>query len=532
MEQTNFEFDVTPKGERLFEVGKQFPPVGHVERLAKYQRMKKLFDGKHSEIFNRAMSIYQNKLKADQLRTLYIACNILGILTTKPSDMMFGEPPTYESGKGSKSKEQQALNRIVSRNRLNLLGHEVTTGAGYRGDSFIKVYFNYREDLSELPYIPSSYKMEPIIEAQDPSTVFPELAKGSRKKFKAVNIAHIEWVKDPVSKREIPYLNVERHLAGFIEYHRFRLKPNGPEGIQYGIPTYTIEERVPTGRKEDLIETGVPNILVYHIPYQTTDEDWQGIGTAERIEDLIAAINDRLVQIDHILFKHSDPNMYGPDLSDAKEMSSGGVYIPIRKDEPPPAYMVWDSKLEGAFRELELLLSLVYQVAETPQWLFGTTVSNNSGGTGTSHTDAASLKARFMPILSKVKRIRAHVDLAFKQAIRDAMILENVGNESVEGFEPYEPVEVNILWNDGMPRDEKALAEMWAIRTGNKPTADVRSAIKDMDNLTDEQAEEIMQRIKQEEEEAAMVTGSIFNEETAHITDEAVDEELNKAGDE
>lgn len=518
----NYEFDNTlARGERLFEVGKQFPPKAEIGRLAKNKRVKKLFDGKHKEVFHRASTIYRSKVKQEQLNTLYIACNILGILTTKPSDLLFGEAPIYESGREYDSLEQEAVNRIVSRNRLNLLGHEITTGAGYRGDSFIKVYFNYREDLSELPYIPSSHKMEPIIEAQDASTVFPELAKGSRKKFKAVNIAHVEWTTNAAGT-EIPYLNVERHLPGFIEYSRFRLQTKG-DGFTQGITTFDIVEEIPL--ENNLIETGVPNILVYHIPYQTTDEEWQGIGTVERIEGLIAAINDRLVQIDHILFKHSDPNMYGPDLSDAKEISTGGIYIPVRKDEVPPAYMTWSSEMDAAFKELELLLSLVYQVAETPQWLFGTVIGTGTGGTGTSHTDSGSIKARFMPILSKVKRIRSHVDAAYKQAIHDAMILENIGNESIPDFKAYEPVEISILWNEGLPRDEKEVAEMWQIRTGGKATADVRTAIKDMSQLNDTQAEALIKRIQEEEDAEMTVTSSIFNDETNHITDEDVDGE-------
>lgn len=528
IEQDNFEFVYHPPSDRLFDVGKMFPPQNHIERLAKYKRMRKLFEGKHWEILERANTIYKNQLKKSQLDTLYMAVNVVGILTSKPSDLMFGEPPIYETGKGPNSPEQKALNRIVERNRLNILGREITVGAGYRGDSFIKTYFGYRDDVSELPYIPDSIKMEAVIEAQDPSTVFPELARGSRKKFKAINIATVEWVQQP-DGTEIPFLNVERHTPGFIEYSRFRLVENGPEGYstQYGvgIPTYTIAERVPTGRAEDLVETGIPNILVYHIPYQTTDEKWQGIGTAEVIEDLIAGINDRLVQIDYILFKHSDPNMYGPDLTDSKEMESGGIYIPVRKDDVVPGYMTWESQLEAAFRELELLLSLVYQVSETPQWLFGQTVGN-VGGTGTSHTDQASIKARFMPILTKVQRIRDNVDHALKSALRDALLLENKGNEGVDGFEPLEPVTPKIIWKDGLPRDEKAMAEVMQIRTGGKATIDVRSAIKQMDDVDDATAEEIMRRIDEDEKKEMTVNSSIFNDQTAHITDQMVNEAM------
>lgn len=524
-----YEFDVTPKGEKLFEVGKQFPPQSEIERLAKYKRGTKLYDGHHREVFNRAKSLFnqdESQKRAEQLDTLYMACNVLDIIVSQPADMMFGEPPLYESTKAPDSREQKALDKIVRNNRLNVLGHEVVTGAGYRGDSFVKTYFDYQQDVSELPYIPDSLRMEPIIEAQDPSTVFPELARGSKKKFKAINIAYVEYQKDPIKGTEIPYLYVERHVAGFIEYSRFRMTENGPEGYstQYGvgIPTFRIVEHI----SSELEETGTPQMLIKHIPYKTTDDRWQGISTVEKVEELVGAVNDRLNQIDYVLFKHTDPNMYGPNLDEASTLSSGGKYIPVEKDEVTPAYMVWNSQLDGAFKEIEMLTNMIFQISETPQWLFGTTLSEgNQGGTGTSHTDGAGIKARFMPILTKTNRTRIHVDYAFKDAIENAMYLDNVGNEGVEEFDRYTPIQPHIAWKDGLPENEKEQAEIMNLRTGGRQTMDVRGAIKKMDDVSDEAADEILSRIEEDEEKDETVGPDIFNEETAHVTDEAAEDE-------
>lgn len=517
-----FDYDVEAEAERtpstmLFQTGALFPPQTEIPRLARYMRGGKLFKGKFMDIFYRANSLLKDTVHEDQLNTLYIACNIVDLLCTKPADLMYGEPPTYESGKPSDSREQQALNAIVEENDLNLLGQELVTGAAYRGDAFIKVRFGYREDFSELGYIPDGVKMEPIIEPLDPATVFPEMQKGSRKKFKAINIATIEWVDE--GNAETPYLNVERHIPGQIQYYRFRLEPMGLEGYKtekgVGIATYTIGERVPTGRPSDIVETGVPRILVSHFPYKATDDDWRGISLTEQIEGLISAISDRLTQIDYILWKHTDPNIYGVDLDGAEILKMGGKYIPVQAGEVPPTYMTWasDAQLNAAFQEISLLLSLVYQIAETPQWLFGTTAagSESSGGHGTSHTDAGAIKARFMPILSKVKRIRTYVDRAIRDAIYNAMALENIGNEGVDGFESYEPVYPKIVWNDGVPRDEKEMAEVMSIRLGGKATIDVKSAIKRLDNLDDAQAEQIMNAIHEDNKAEGFVDANAFH---------------------
>ncbi|QIC08365.1 phage portal protein [Brevibacillus sp. 7WMA2] len=510
---------------KLFVTGAQFPPSRDIERLSKYYRGRKIFDGKQAEVLERATEILKDTPHAPQLSKLYIAVNLMDVLLTKPADLMFGEPPSYESGKPDSSIEQQRLTSIVEENDLNVLGHEIVTGAGIRGDAFIKTYYAPRQDLSEVPDgIEIKVKPEPIIEAVDPSNVFPELSKGSRKRFKAINIAWVEWVTETngliesivegSKMTQTPYLNVERHVPGAIIYERFRLHPKSVD-TRYDAPiqTFTIGDTVSTGHEKDVVATGLSHMAVYHIPYKSTDTDWRGSSGIEKIESVLAAINDRLVQIDYILWKHSDPTAYGPDLGEP-DVRFSGRYIPVDKTEVTPGYMTWDSQLDGAFKELDVLLGIVFQMSETPQWLFGTTLAEDKGGTGTSHTDGSAIKSRFMPIISKVKRIRAHVDHAFRDALYSSQILENFANDGVEGFESYTPAYPTIRWKDGIPRDEKEIAETMSLRTGGKPTLDVRSAIKYMDEVDDEKADEIIARIEEDEEAAnGTVDSSIFNDE-------------------
>jgi hypothetical protein len=500
---------------KLFITGAQYPPHNDIERIANYQRYRKIFDGKQAEVYERASDILKDTPHAAQLRTLYIAVNLIDILVSKPADLMVGDPPSYETGKPDASSEQVALNRIVEENDLNQLVHEVVIGAGIRGDAWIKTYYAQRHDTSEaeaLGYVNTSAN-EPIIEGVSAVNVFPELTRGSHKRFNAVNIASVEWIDNGIE--DIPYLNVERHLAGLIVYERFRLSVSDVDNTYLTpISVYTIGDQVATGRDEDVIETGVPRILVSHIPYKTVDDAWQGIGGIQKLESVLAAINDRLVQIDFVLWKHSDPTAYGPDIDVGTDGSVrfGGKYIPVSKDDATPGYMVWNSQLEGAFKELDILIGIVFQMSETPQWLFGTTLASDKGGTGTSHTDGGAIKARFMPILSKVKRIRNHVDRAIRDSLWMAMLLENFANRGVDGYKPYEAVYPVINWRDGIPTDDKAEAEIYAIRTGGKSTIDVMSAIKRMDGADDMKAAEIITRIDADEVRVnGTVDSSVFN---------------------
>jgi hypothetical protein len=498
-----------------FKPGEQFPPYQHRERISKYKRLKKVFQGKQIEVYERATKLLKDSPFADQLQQLYIAVNLADILVTKPADLLVGEPPSFESGLPDTSDQQTAINHYVEENDLVKLMHESCIGNGYRGDAWFKVRWGYRHDYSEVlargGSIPDNVSMESIVEHVNAEFVFPETSRGNVKSFKAVNVCTVEYVID--GKSEKPFLNVERHIPGYIIYERYRLfEYEGGVDTQWGYPlqTYIIGEKVATGREEDIVETGVPYLLVQHIPYKSVDDDWEGIGGLEKLESMLAAINDRLVQIDYILWKHSDPTAYGPDLDtgiDGKSLSFGGKYIPVTKEDVAPGYMTWNGQLAEAFKELEVLLALVFQISETPQWLFGSVLGENSGGTGTSHTDSAAIKARFLPILSKVNRIRTHYDKAVRDALYACQLIEIANGDA-----SFEAVYPTINWQDGIPKNEKEEAEIMALRTGNKPTIDVKSAIKRQDNVDDEKADEVIRRIGEDEKNAnGFVSPSIFN---------------------
>ncbi|PKJ52710.1 phage portal protein [Bacillus sp. SN10] len=520
----SIEYEYKPY-DTLFEEGKMFPPTEELERLARYERGRLLYEGDFSDLPKRAQLLLKDTPHADRLNSLYLAVNLTDIIIHKPADLMFSEDPSFESGLDAESIEQERLSSIVEENDLSALGQEIVVGAGIRGDAFIKSYFNYREDFSELPYVPKGVQMESIIESQDPSTVFPELARGSKKKFKAINIAQIEWVTN-IKGEEEPFLNVERHLAGFIQYRRFRLNPSPRIVTEYKVTQrqYEILEEVGTGRDYDTVETGVPMNLIRHIPYKATDTHWHGVSATEKIESLVYAVNDRLTQIDYILLKHSDPTAYGVDLQQV-EMTWGGRYIPVRDGEVAPSYMTWDGKLADAMKELETLINLIFQVSETPQWLFGTTIGN-AGGTGTSHTDGSAIKARFMPILSKVKRIRTSVDRAFRDSLYIAQLLENYANET--GFTHYTAVYPKIRWRDGLPANEKELAEVMQIRTGGRPTIDTKTAIKHMDGVDDAQAEAIINAIEEEAQGDKLSQPEDFNKFDPLAQEDIEEEETNE----
>lgn len=474
--------------------------------------MKKLYDGKQHELYERATALLKDTPHAAQIEKLYIAVNIADIIATKAADLLVGEPPVFSSGLEDDSPQQVAISSYVEENDLTQLIHESAIANGYRGDSWIKVRYGYRQDYSALQEygmdMPSDAIMEPIIEHVAADCVFPQTSDGNIKKFKSVIIASVEWAVS--KKREIPYLNVERHIPGYIITERYLLETyEGGVNASYGEPVQLFKIVSKVG-DYSVTETGVPRLLVHHIPYKATDDQWQGKGTLEALESVIYAINDRLAQMDYILWKHSDPTAFGPELGTTGNARLTGAYIPLTPEDATPGYMTWDGQLNSAFKELETLIGLAFQIAETPQWLFGTVLGDqNAGGTGTSHTDGVAIKARFMPILSKVSRIRTHYDKALRDALYNCQLLDIAKGEA-----DFVAVYPTIQWQDGLPNDDKEQAEIMAIRTGSKPTIDVETAIKRLDGLDDTQAKEIVNRIDADaEREMGTVDSSVFNAE-------------------
>lgn len=484
----------------LFQTGGKYPPTDDLERLARYEVGQKFYQGKGSDIYERAVKLLRDTPHYKRIKHLNVAVNLVEILVKKPADMLIQDPPTFESGKSDDSPEQIRINRYVEENDLVQMIYEMTISNGYLGDQFIKSYYSYREDFTELVAlggsIPPEITREIILEPVNPRYVFVELKEGTVKTPKAVNIAFVEWV-ERADGTEIPFLSVERHIAGAIQYKRFELHSSNVEVVK-GIPlsTYTIGDEVSTGKENDVVLTGVPHILVQHIPYKTNSDSYYGESFVTRVQDDILAIEDILAQISYILTKHTDPIIVTPPISGQSQgvKMTGGV-LEVGKEDPTPFYMTWDGKLTDSFALLEFLVNKVFQQAETPQFLFGNVIGNGNQAGGTSHTTSEGIKSRYLPILSKVRGIRSSVDKATRTILYYSMVLENKAAASRTGYERVEPIYPLITWKDGIPRNLKEEAETAAILTGNEPILDRLSAIKSYYGYDDETAREILDRL-------------------------------------
>ena len=478
-----------------FDVGEYYPPVEHEKRISRYKENKKLFLGNHYEVFEK----HRNNLSDRQRNSLYISVNLASIICKKSADFLFGEAVQVSAGKEDSSNEQKALDKLIEDNNINILNYESALSNAYRGDAFYKV--RYGQDYNGvLPSVLDEFKV--IVESQNAEFVFPEPSVVDQNKIVAYHVA----TPVKVGKDEEWLLLVESHYPGRIVYKKFTMFPmnyasNGE------VTSWKITQEHKEAYKE--IATGVPCPLVVHIPNYALDDSWKGIDDLTEHKALLDEINNRISAIAHILDMHSNPAMAVPTgLLDEDEdgnasfrVAHNKVFEVMAKDDIIPQYITWNGQLIECFKELDTLIELLMMNAEIPAVALG------KSDTGTSGSSGLAIKWRMNSLLSKINRKRQYYNKGLKQVLTIAQLLEHAVNDNLE----YEITKPRLIFKDGLPKDATEMANIMAIRTGGKPTISQKSAIAIMDDLTEEQTEKEIERIKNSTEDTSFVDASIFN---------------------
>jgi hypothetical protein len=135
-----------------------YPPKGHQEWIAAYQRYERLFLGQHKPVFAVVPQPYQMKR--------YIVASLAGLIWRLSADLLFGEQPDFLATQEDE-KAQEALAQLVSRNNLHAVNYESALSKSFRGDAVYEVRWGKRTPQADQP--------EAIIEEVPASIHFPEL---------------------------------------------------------------------------------------------------------------------------------------------------------------------------------------------------------------------------------------------------------------------------------------------------------------------------------------------------------------------
>ncbi len=446
-----------------------YPPKGHQERIAAYERFEKLFLGQHRELFNVVPARYQ------MLR--YIVANFAGLISRLSADLLFGEQPDFVAAEED-AAAQEALTRIVERNNLHVTNYESALSNSFRGDAVLKVRWGRRSLAADKP--------EAIIEEVPAGIYFPELDDDDVRRVLRVTLA---WPKrDPADRRNV-YLRLEEHEPGLIRHRLFRF--GGGRAVEQ-VPLATLDAYRDLPEEE---ETGLDHIPVFHVPNFRYGSRFWGISDYEGLESLFEALNNRVSQIDLVLDKHVAPKLILPPGfidEDGKVRFDQMEAIELAAGEQPPSYLTWEGQLAAAGEQYNRLLDLLFITTETAPSAFGL----DKFGIAES---GRALRLRLLRTLAKINRKRLYYDTALKQALLTAQILD-----VTHGAGAYQPAAPAIQWADGPPEDLVEMVEIESQRLAAGNTS-VESSVRRLDGPDAVEAE--MARIAEETGQAVALTG-------------------------
>ena len=441
----------------FLKVGELFPPKCEVERLENYRDYKKLFEGKHEEVyqnqFNRIKRINNNYT---EVVSFDMILNYHQLITKKVADLLCGETPKILI---LDKEKQKILDEILSRNDIFNLMYIITMDVSRYG---VGLFYLYKE------------VNKGIIDITQPRIWFPVVNPRNIRKIQY----HVLCIPRQINDKE-QELYVEIHEKGKYTIKYFLVK-NGKIVREF----YD---------KEKVVETGLNDFAVIPVANLVTSDNIFGISDYEAIDTLVSELEVRFSQISKILDKHAEPSMQGPSsalrydrATDTYSLKTGSYFI-IEGNDGKVSYLTWDAQLEANFRYIQELQNVLYTLSEMGGTLLGDKENVNGNISGIAY------KLKMETALQKVSRIRNSMDTAIRKAISACAKLD--------GYDIDEN-ELIIEWMDGLVDDEREQAEIMQIKNGNKPVVSHVTSIMLANDMTREEAEEEYQRIMQEEMEA------------------------------
>jgi len=412
--------------------GATWPPAGEQARMDRYAKNALLYEGKHGQVWPElnpfpevaSQRRFNDSPQYDRNR-VDMAVNWYKRLTTVFADLLCGEPFKVTAD------PQATADRIIKDNALVLNTYDLSMDVIKNGTGLFKIRFDKRG----------------IIEVINPRLWYPIVSPDNAKEV----LAHVlAW---SFKEGEDEYARAEIHERGKITNKLFKLAG----GKLQQIPLTPIA-RYATLRPE--VSTGLDEFLIVPVQNILDSSGVYGMDDYSDLDDLVRELEKRLIQASRILTKHADPSISGPSskididpYSGEAIVVGGGQYYGYNEGEPRPEYMVWDAKLDAAYQQVELIIRKLYMVSELSPAALGELKQ------GLAESGSA-LKRLMMPTLAKVNRLRLRLDPALKEVLRLTAALEVAGR--AQGATQL--TNIQIAWEDGLPRDEKEVVTLEVAR--------------------------------------------------------------------
>lgn len=447
---------------------KQYPPQKDIDRLAKYDTYERLFMGDHRTAFRSKLEQYDPQFSGLDPKVRYVVLPYPRIISTISADLLFEEQPKIVL---ENQRNQDFVDKLWYENSLWTTLYEEALVSSYKGDSVMRILA-----------VDGQIRVDTV----KPDVYFPVYNDNN---VKAPVKEHVLAYRQTIDERE--YLVVETYRVGEIETRVYEFKQNTIGGEYNSMDILGIEPIVKTNLGEGYS-------LIHHIKNWGMSGKFWGISDYEDLVDLFFAINNRLSRNEHILDKHGDPILAVPQgVLDAKgnvsRQSLGMIELPshpMSGEASKPEYIVWDSKLESSFAQIDVLLEQLWISSQMSPTLFGLTKY------GVAESGRA-LKYKLLRTLSLKHRKQMYWDNGIKSLIESTIEFARNNRLTADGIAPAETEVPIIYWQDGIIMDELEILENEKGKLDYELTTK-EDAIANVEGITRDEAQEKLERIQQE----------------------------------
>lgn len=217
----------------------------------------------------------------------------------------------------------------------------------------------------------------------------------------------------------------------------------------------------------ELVATGIGYSRVVQVANGRSENGW-GESDYLAVAPLIAEMEKRLNGAAKVLDRHTDPHLAVPEgslsLDDKGQADlnagAGGSVFAVGEGEAPPAYVVWDARLEGNFEQVQWCQDMIFAMSGLSAAMF-----SGRKNLGTIESGVA-LRSRYLATHLKLEGLRRRFEKALRELLA-AAALETARTPGLEAVSVV-PMAVEFEWEDIFPADDSTLTPTGAERRSDE----------------------------------------------------------------
>lgn len=433
---------------QLISDGAIFPPRdSEVERFIEYDMLKALYDGDIELAYPRMNPKLAENMRLDGKIVRVFDPTILNypkLSVKKKSDLIWGTHPSIVHTTDT-AKEKDILRVLKNTDAFNMLKKAHDDSLIYGNGAFVIYNKTALIFVNDELIAPAKAGVKPVM----PKYWVPVVSQFNEFETVANAIGSI-YIEVDEAGNENYYLQLNVYYDTDYDIYTFAVGDpvNG---------TVTIRNTIPEKTKLGIRFPNETNpIKVFH-NFGDTERGLFGESSFVMFYNVLGKIIERYTQIQKILDKHAMPTLTGPKEALTKDEKTGeeylavGAYIGIpSSSDRKVEYLTWDAQLASAYKEIEKLINVLYQMSETGSAFLGET--DDAKGFAPS---ARALKIR---MVSPIASANAWIDMNKNTILQAIADLCKINGVNVDWHE------LEIKFNINLPEDALEQAQISATK--------------------------------------------------------------------